>query len=110
MNNSLEQELETLEGFEAWLTQQEAGQIVGQARTSCHCPLAKWLTDFHQLPVEVCSNGIAVGDGRGMHSQLTWQFIRWIDEWSTNRAPVTAAQALKALKSARKAARGGVEP
>lgn len=107
MSNLLEQELETLEGFEAWLKEQEAAQIVGQARTSCHCPLAKWLTDFYRMPIEVGTNGFSVGDGRCRHSPLTWQFIRWIDEWSTSRAPVTAAQALRALKSARKAARGG---
>ncbi len=98
----IEQELETLSGFEAWLRQKPPEEVIGYARTCRICPLAEYLTERYQQRIEIGSNGIAIGDGRRPHSSLTWRFVRWVDEWSNAREPVSAAQALQGLRSARR--------
>ena len=111
----IEQELETLEGFERYLQGQDGSKVAGLARNNCHCPLAGYLSRLRPEGerIEVACDGIAIGDGRSRHTELTRLFVREIDDGAYCGQSVTFASARLALQRAKRAIerdRQGVAP
>jgi hypothetical protein len=97
---NLEQELETLEGFEAWLKEQSG--VVGITCSFCECPLARYLKSCSGIDFEVAYNGIWInGEDRRRHSKLSGVFVRQVDVGRRSFFEVTAEQVMGALKAAR---------
>lgn len=103
----LDEELQKLETFGEWLKRQDSHRTVGVARSTCDCPLATFVKEQidSEESVVVGRNSVGIGDGIVHHTRLSYAFTRWIDDGRREGQPVSASEAITALRSAQKEVR-----